>query len=183
MFKCAILSFLLLLNPAAFGQKSANIDATEISQKSEFILDLIDNVEWPPRAISKGEDTLTVSIVGKSPLKEELSRLAEAKSTDKRKIEIRTVSVDDDLSSCQIVFLSGNDRGQLAKLFKKISGLPILTVSDVEGFFHYGVMIELLESKNEEDSKIDFAVNKMVLRDAGLKIHEKFLKKAKKTIG
>lgn len=75
-----------------------------------------------------------------------------------------------------------NDLSTLAQVLKRIENRPILTITDIDGLARYGVIVELV-SDNEGTGKVDFIINKMVMKKAGLNISEDLIKQVKKTYG
>ncbi len=79
-----------------------------------------------------------------------------------------------DIAGCHILFVghSANDRFQ--DLSGAISKLPILTVSDLNGFEERSGMINFKNVKN----RMRFAINLKAAQQAGLKISSQLLKLA-----
>ena len=170
LFALCVLAF------TAFSSVSAqNINTA----KADFIINLFEKVEWP------GENTQAQSIyiIGDSPVVPILEEKAAEKSKNGEKIDIKKISVDDDFTGCRILYIASNDLGQLARILKKVKGTSILTVSDIDGFARYGVMINVLEPTEKSKEKVGLVINKMTARDAGLKIDPKLIANADKTFG
>ncbi len=170
------LTLLLFMTPV-FAQQTSE----EAALKAGFIIELLGQVEWPADTLAN--KTTVISVVGQSPLTAELQKLAEQKTPAGRKIEIRTVSLKEDFSRSKIVVVATQDLTELAAILKALKGLPVLTVSDGDGFAGFGVMVDFLKKTTEDKDKLSFAVNKMVLKEAGLKISDNLIKQAKKTYG
>lgn len=147
--------------------------------KAKFIFDLFDDVEWPA---GSGNDN-NIYVIGESPLTGELEKLASSNSTDSRKFSVKKIAVDDDFTGCRILLIASSDLGDLAKVLKKVKGTSILTVSDIDGFARYGVMINVLEKSEKSKGEVGLVINKMTAREAGIKIDEGLIKKADKTFG
>jgi hypothetical protein len=172
--------FLLILILAGniFSQDSSEKD---LIKKAEFVIKLINNTEWPVENTA-GNDTIIISIIGQPSFVGKLRDLAKTDNKLQKNIEIKSISIDDDFSNSSIIFIGENDLSVLAQVLKKTEKRPILTISDIDGFARYGVIVELISDK-EGKGKIDFIVNKMVMKKAGLNISDDLLKKAKKTYG
>jgi len=147
--------------------------------KADFILDLFQKVEWP----SEFAQDHSIYVIGDSPAVPVLEKKAAERSKNGKTISIKKISVDDDYAGCRILYLATDDLGQLAKVLKKVKGTSILTVSDVDGFARYGVMINVLEPSDQSKEKVGLIINKMTARDAGLKIDPKLIENADKTFG
>ena len=170
------LALLVFITPA-FGQQTSE----EAALKAAFIIDLLGQLEWPADTLAK--QITDISVVGQSPLAVELQKLAQQKTAAGRKIEVHVVSAKDNFTRSKIVVIAIQDLTELAAVLKALKGLPVLTVSDGDGFAGFGVMVDFLRKTPEDKGKLSFAVNKMVLKEAGLKISEYLIKQAKKTYG
>lgn len=153
--------------------------AKNANYEAEFVINLIENIEWPSKSGVDTSKVFVISVLGDSAFCVKLRQVAEKKSTKKLKVEVKTVSLNDNLSGSRILFIATDKLAELAKALKKVGSLPILTVTDSKGFARYGVMIELLIEKGQ----LAFIVNRMVLNHSSLKISPKLLKQAKKTLG
>ncbi|HDL03985.1 MAG: hypothetical protein DRP46_08515 [Candidatus Zixiibacteriota bacterium] len=171
-----ILIFIFAAN--VFGQDSTEKD---LVKKAEFVIKLIKNTEWPAENAG-GNDTFVISVIGQASFVGKLRDLAATDTKLKKTIEIKALSVDDDFSGSNIIFMGENDLSTLAQVLKRIENRPILTITDIDGLARYGVIVELV-SDNEGKGKVDFIINKMVMKKAGLNISEDLIKQAKKTYG
>jgi len=151
----------------------------ESQAKAEFVLGLINDVTWP-EGDKNSESVTVISVVGTSSLASYLKGAAEKLNGSSRKIEVRDAGLDADLSGSHIVFIAVTELPDLAAILKKVSGQPIFTISDNGNFAGYGVMVDFLKEGGETPS---YAVNKMAVKGAGLKLSEGVIKKAKKTYG
>jgi hypothetical protein len=160
-----------LLATAAVGQ---TMSAEEVDFKANFIINLPQYAEWPARSGADATGAVVIGVQGESPLLPALQALAKAGDATGPKIAIKTVTVDDPLTDCQILFMSTKETADLAKILKKVTGKPVLTVSDCEYFARYGVMLNFVK----EADKIKFEHNKRTTEESGLKISSKLLKMA-----
>lgn len=165
---------------------SGGISAQELSEKvnankAHLIVNVINNTEWPDG--NKAEfDTFTISIIGQSAFADKLKQFAAQELKPTKNVAIKSVSAEDDISGSNMVIVSENDLTVLANVLKKVENKPILTVSDVEGFARYGIILEMAPA-GDGSGKIEYSINKMVLRKSGLKISDDIIGKAGKTYG
>jgi hypothetical protein len=150
-----------------------------LNLRAKFVIDLIDEVEWPVESIADTGHEFIISVVGDSAIAARLQELAKEASTDTRRLSVKIVSSDADLIASQMIFIGSKELPVLAQTLKSIKKKPILTVSDSKGFAGYGVMVELIS----DSDKLEFAINKMALKEASLKMSEKLLGKAHKIYG
>ncbi|RKX17629.1 MAG: hypothetical protein DRP51_10540 [Candidatus Zixiibacteriota bacterium] len=165
--------FILFLSLTAFGQNNDK----DVELSSKFIIDLIDKVEWPD---ASSKDSFVINVVGDGKYVPILQSIVSSSPSNGKNITINSVSIDNKLDGCQIVFIATDSLNHLAKILKQVEKKPILTVSMFGTFARYGVMVNIREVKN---SKIKYAVNKMTARKAKLIISEDLIKKAVETFG
>ena len=164
-------AFLLVLPAAALADADE-----EVAYKAEFIISLVDNIEWPEDGEAGDNDEFVIYVVGECPVQGKLQELADDASEDGKNIAVKVVSFTDDLSESDILFKPSDDLSMLAKELKKVKGSKTVTVADAEHFARYGVMISFFES--EKDSEIHYEVNKLVVESAGISLSAKVLDKA-----
>ncbi len=167
-----ILSGLLI---AMFALAQADTDK-EVSRKAEFIIGLIDNVEWSDDGKPGKDDEIVIYVVGESPVTTRLEELAEEESAKGPSITVTVVSESDDLSASHILFLASDDVAVLAKVLKKLNGSRTVTVANTKDFARYGAMISFFNK--EGDSDIHYEINRLVVESAGITISSKVMDKA-----
>ncbi len=148
----------------------------ETESKADFIIKAVDYVTWPEGAGTNADGAIVIGVVGESPLMAKLTEMAATKTAEGTKIVVKSLTLEDDLTVCQVLFMSTEDKADLAKILKKLKQAPILTISDAEYFARYGVMVNFIQEAG--DSSVKFEVNKMVLGFAGLKMSSRLLKLA-----
>jgi hypothetical protein len=148
----------------------------DIDYKADFIVKIIDYVTWPEGAGTNGDGTVVIAVVGESALTPKLTELAAAKTSSGTKISIKSITTEDDLTDCQILFIPTEDKTELAPILKKVNKVPVLTISDSYYFARYGVMVNFF--KEEGKDKVKFEVNTMTMGFVKLKMSSKLLKLA-----
>ncbi|SYZ72305.1 exported hypothetical protein [Candidatus Zixiibacteriota bacterium] len=164
--------FAVALAGAVFGQ--------EVPAKADFILKAIDEVTWPA---DKATGTVVITVVGETPLKAALEKDAAKGTPGGKKIEVRFAAPTDDLTGSQVVVIGVKQLTDLAAVLKKLNGQPVLTVSDNGTFAGFGVMIDFLKDKPSNGAPVSYALNKMSMKESGLKPGENIVKMAAKTYG
>jgi hypothetical protein len=168
--KFVIISLITLLTVGVLAAED-----NKTNSQAKFILDLFNKIEWPESTTDSAP--FVISVVGDSPLADQLTTLAADKKVDGHTIEVRTVGIGDDLSKSKIVFISSSELSDLAKVLKRVDGKKILTVSDNENFARYGVMVNFFE--DEGNSKLGYELNRLSLKLAGLKADPELVKNAR----
>ena len=172
MRKLVIALAVTLLVPTALA---ANDGDKEITAKAQFLVELADHIEWQEDTNQAAKDNVTIYVVGESPVTEALLEQAAAASSESREIKVEVVSVNDDFTGCQILYLASDDLGVLAKVLKKVNGTKIITVADAKDFARYGAMINFVV---EDGSKVGYVINKLVAETIGVKLDSKLMDKA-----
>jgi hypothetical protein len=163
----------LLLCWTAFAREQTQAD---IDYKADFIVKTIDYVTWPDGSETNADGAVVIAVIGESELTPKLTELAAAKTASGTKVEVRTVTIEDDLTDCQILFIATEDKNELAPILKEVNKSPVLTVSDSHYFARYGVMVNFF--KEEGKDKVEFEVNTMTMKFVKLKMSSKLLRLA-----
>ncbi|RKX17482.1 MAG: hypothetical protein DRP35_10855 [Candidatus Zixiibacteriota bacterium] len=154
---------------------SLNANEQDLDYKTKFIVKLVKFVEWPDGNKTGSDGNTLIAVIGNTALTEKIN--SKAKEVNSTNIVAKEMTIDDDFASAQIVFIATQDKSELPAILKKVSGKPILTISDANYFANFGVMINFF--KENDSSEVEFEVNKIVVDDSGLKISSKLLKMAK----
>ncbi len=122
-----------------------------------FLFKFTQYIEWPA-----ANGNYVVGVVGNSPILEELQNLA----LSRKNLIIKKMSASSDLSGCQVVFISENSSTQLSAISSKLSGKPILVISETGAGAKKGAGINFVMI----DDKMKFELNKGTLERQGLKV-------------
>ncbi|MGH7953413.1 MAG: YfiR family protein, partial [Limisphaerales bacterium] len=114
---------------------------------------------------------IIIGVFGKDPFQGELESIVKNKTINGHPLAVRKINRLPNLKQCRIVFISASEAGHLTAIFREISGAPILTVGDRNGFIRAGGMIQFVTEQNE----IRFEINDEAARRTGLKISSKLL--------
>jgi len=128
---------------------------------SLFMYKFTQYVEWPTKT-----GDFVIGVVGNSPILAELEAIAATKKVDTRSIVVKKLSASSDLSSCQMVFISEGQSSNLASIYGKLQGKPILIVSETSGGAKKGAGINFVIV----DDKMKFELNKAAIEKQGLKV-------------
>lgn len=147
----------------------------EYEVKAAFLFNFTKFVDWPSTAFASPDAPITICIVGSDPFGAILDQTVEGETVSDHEIQVRRGLQGDELRSCHILFISGSEREQCARIFSSLHGSSVLTVSDLSGFVDAGGMIEFVL----ESGKVQFEINAVAAETAGLKLSSRLLRVAK----
>lgn len=145
-------------------------DAAEYTLKGAFLYNFALFTAWPGSAL----DNFNLCIYGKDPFNRDLDLFMSKKSVNERKVHIHRINTLDQLSQCQLVFISRAAIGHLARIIGSLKDKPVLTVADSPGAGQQGVVLNM----NVEDDKITFEANLNQAKKAGLSLSSQLLRLA-----
>lgn len=146
---------------------------TEYEVKAAFLLNFIRFIEWPDETAGHAGQELFLCIAGKDPFGEALN-LIRGKTIRGRTLVIENDDDGSSFSSCHILFLPSSEKERLSSLITAVGDLPVLTVSETEGFVERGGILNFIIVEN----KIRFEINPDAAKRAGLTISAQLLKLA-----
>jgi hypothetical protein len=137
-------------------------------------------IQWPEHSNLKDlSKPFVIGVIGRNPFG---SILDKAYSQMEYKIKNKYVEIhfiekigDEDLESCNILFLSKTVKKELEKILLITSKKPILTIAETKGFAEKGVLFNLYVCKN----KFCFEINALTLRESRLIIDSQLLSAAR----
>lgn len=163
----------LLLGGLLLGSSAWASEFDEYVVKAAYLYNFAKFVEWPPNVFVTTDTPLSICIAGDNPFGEALGSLS-GKTVESHPVEIHLIPTATGLDRCHIVFMGRAEQGRYKTVLAKLARLPILTVSDINGFAQEGGMIGLIEA----DQRIRFNINLTATRQAGLKLSSQLLKLA-----
>jgi YfiR/HmsC-like len=137
--------------------------------KAAFVLKLINFVQWPD--VTGHRNSVVIGILGTGPTSDSLERLASGKSVDGREIVVRRLNTESDLTTCQVIFVGGSERNNVASVLARVRGASILTVGEMDGFGQHGGVVNLML----DEGRIRLEVNPNAAQRAHLQISSRLL--------
>ncbi len=149
---------LLTLSIAA-SMISPNTKAQGINYKVHalFLYKFTQYIEWPA-----ANGNYVIGVVGNSPILEELQNIAAAK----KNVTIKKLAPGSDMSGCQLIFVSEGSSSHLSTVSSKVSGKPVLVISETGSGAKKGAGINFIMV----DDKMKFELNKGMVERQGLKV-------------
>ena len=149
--------------------------ATSADVKAAYIFNFTKFVEWPRDAASEAKFPILLGVMGDGPVADALREIVRGKSILGRTLVVKRVTLKDDLTRLQILFVHASEAARLGEVIKALGSASVLTVSDLDRFSELGGMIQF----RLEDDRVRFDINLDQAEAKGLQINSKLLALAK----
>lgn len=169
--KTRLIVLALLITAALTARPGAPSEVPEYQLKAEFLERFTRFIEWPPQAnvYRDGSHPFVIGIVGRDPFGDHLRTMLAGRTLKGHRGEILYVFDLEQVSSCDLLFISSSEEGRLLEILAQASGRPILTIGDTPGFAQAGVVINLYV----DGDRIRFEINEKAADRSGLKVQAK----------
>jgi hypothetical protein len=162
----------VLLTDFAWSSEEATV--TEYDVKAAFLLNFTRFIDWPDRTGGETGNELILCIAGEDRFGDALN-VIKGKKVRGRTIVINKAVDSNNLTSCDILFISSSEKDRLPSLMAALTDRPILTVSEIEGFTRRGGIINFIIV----DNKIRFEINPDAAKQVGIHISAQLLQLAR----
>lgn len=129
---------------------------------SVFMYSFTRYIQWPAE-VSEGD--FEISVLGDSPILQELKTLAEKKKVGERAIRVTQANSLVQVKKCHILFVPESKSGQLGEILGKLGNSPTLVVTEQPGLGAKGSGINFIQ----KDGKLAFELNTGTLTKQKLK--------------
>ncbi|MES2138854.1 MAG: YfiR family protein [Bacteroidota bacterium] len=146
-------------------------DNKEYNLKAAFIYNFTRFIEWD--TLSNGTEFI-IGVVNTSPITLAFEDIARTKTVNNKKIIIRHFYTAEEISDCNILFISGNSKISLGEILEKTKSKNTLTISEQEGYAKQGTAINFIVV----NTKLKFEANTKAIKSAGLNASSQLLKLA-----
>jgi hypothetical protein len=139
----------------------------------------VDSIIWPEESsVNDTTKPFIITVIGNNPFNGELKRLFLNKKIKIRnkKVKLQFISDSDEITNCNILFISKTEKNNLKKILNKVKDMPVLTISDSPGFAEVGTIINFYTNK---EGNIRFEINYKKTFEAKISISSRLLKIAK----
>jgi hypothetical protein len=141
----------------------------EYKLKAAFIYNFIQYIDW---SVTSPKEYV-VGILGSSPVENDLKEIAASKTVGDKKIVVRRFLTVNDISDCNILFITRENSGSLdAALLKTAKGT--LVIAEKPGCAKKGAAVNFVVA----DNKLKFEINQKAVAAEGLKASSQLLKLA-----
>jgi len=162
--------FLSLISFKSFSQANVYVlKAVYLEKISRF-------VTWPKEShMDDLSKPLVISVIGRTPLINNLEQIYSVKKINNKKVIIKRISNLYEIENSHILFIADSEKKNLQNILTLTKKLPILTVSESDGFAAKGVLINFYE----ENNKLRFEVNETAVLQSPLQMSFYLLNSAK----
>ncbi|WP_236590916.1 YfiR family protein [Neptunomonas japonica] len=150
---------------AVLGAPSADV----YPLKAALVYNFAKFTVWPESVVKKTVDICYFNELYTSSM-ERLS----GKKISQYFVSIKQIENIDDVDQCHLVYIDKSKREILNRLFIKVKDKPILTVSDISGFYDEGGMIEIKVT----DNRLRFLINLAPVNKSNIVLSSQMLKLA-----
>jgi hypothetical protein len=164
-----VLMVMLFVIPHAQAQIERTSDTTV---KALFLYNFVKFTAW--NSLGPAE-SLTLCVIGDTGVARALIETVRGQRVDGHPLNVEAIGGDASLRPCHVLFISKSMTGRSAALMDGLKRLPILTVSDSEGFAQSTGIAEFFT----ESGRLRFAINTDAANRAGLRLSSRLLELAR----
>lgn len=143
----------------------------EYKLKALVVFSFAKFVEWPPETFGNTDSPLIIGILGDDPFEGLLEEIVQGRTINGRSLVIKRSREVEELTTCQILFVSASERDRESQILARLDGLSVLTVSDTEQFLSDGGIIGL----KMKQQKVRFNISAPAAKRARLKLSSQLL--------
>jgi hypothetical protein len=137
--------------------------------KAIFVYNFIRNINWPEKPA-----VYVICVVGNSPIIRELEGIANVRTIDNSKIKVVRANSMDEISGCQIIYVTTDKTSLLPELFKVAKTQKYLIISEKANACSSGSGINFLN----KNGKLGFEISKLNIESCGLQVSNDLMKLA-----
>jgi hypothetical protein len=164
----------VLVSGLPAGSRAA-VALTEYEVKAGFLYHVGWFVEWPAATAQGRASTFIIGVLGTNPFGGVLDDVMRGKTIHERPVMIKYYQRVEEAVSSHVLFISASENTRVPAILAVLERIPVLTVSDLEGFTERGGMVVL----RLVDRKVHFDINMDATERAGLKLSSQLLRLAK----
>ena len=150
-----------------------NTTVSDVALKSALFFKLPQFVYRPEEM---RDQPLSVCLLGNNSLGGAFEKLAQA-PIDGRTVKYSKLGTVSEAARCDFIYVSQSEAGTLDAILRKLTGLPVVTVSDIAGFAKAGGMVEL--ALGGDGAAVSILINRKVARQHNIEFNAQLLRLAK----
>jgi hypothetical protein len=144
-------------------------DVTEPALKAAFIYNFAKFTTWPGDL--PAVDSFSICVLGDAAVGDALERTVAGRRLFDRPITVTRVTAAEAKRGCRILYVSGVPVREAADLVGELRDVPVLTISNIEGFASSGGMTQFFF----EHGQLRFRIHLESAKRAGLQISSRLL--------
>ena len=168
-----LLLFILTATGGLCAEERQVPTAGEKALKVAFIYNFIKFSRWPANHTLSQTPVLRACVFGRIEFRRQLATI-DGKQISDHRVEVKYIGKIEQGQACHILFVGFLEPKLFSALLTKTKDAPVLTISDNEAFSTSGGMIEIFQS----DQKLQFKINNKKVNQVGIKLSSKVLKLA-----
>lgn len=137
-----------------------------------FLYNFTQFVEWPAGSFSGDGAPLIIGILGDDPFGAYIDELVRGEVINGHPLKVERFAALDDITHCHILYINFPEKEKRAEALASLKSMPVLTVSDKDGFAKMGGVIRFVN----ERGRIGIRVNIGVAASSNLLISSKLLR-------
>lgn len=138
--------------------------STVSQAQSIFIYNFTRLIEWPNK-----DGDFVIGVYGSSELASDLEKYTAGKNVGLQKIVVKKFKEVEEISKCNIIFVSSGRSSKLPDIISKLSGGHTLIVGEKRGIIDAGAAINFIMN----DDKLKFELKSSNASKYGLKVNSK----------
>jgi hypothetical protein len=143
----------------------------EYQVKAAYLFNFVQFVEWPSAAFANSDAPICIGVLGEDPFGKALEETVRGETVQNRKLVVQRSRRVENLKDCHLVFISKSETERVSGILDDLDPVPVLTVSETQGFAQRGGIVNLYLTGN----KVRFEINPAAARRKGLKISSELL--------
>jgi hypothetical protein len=143
----------------------------EYQVKAAYLYNFVKFVQWAP-----GDRPIVIAVVGRDPFETMIDDVVRGRVVGGRPIVVKRLRPRDDVSTCDVLFVSASEAERTPEILRQVSGAPILTIGETDSFLKDGGMVRFFH----EEDKVRFQINVVAVDRGRLKMHSQLLSLAAK---
>ncbi len=159
---------IIILPEKSYAEK---ILAKEYFLKAAFLYNFSRLVDWPEKKYQSASAPFNLCLMGNDPFGKALRSIRNKKVQGHPLIIRRFINLEE-ISECEILFISQSEKKKLTKLLNSAQKNSVLTVSEITGFAQQGGHIRFYLS---HEKKLKLEINPNSIANSGLKISSRIL--------
>jgi hypothetical protein len=168
------LSLLLISLPL----QAQNPSALEYRMKANFLSKFPGFIGWPENTLPPGQTPFLLCVFGDFSFGTSLAKITRGATAHERRVEIRRVHKEQELKSCQILFVSRSEQKRYSHVLEAVRGQGVLTVGETAEFLDAGGIV----SFTMQQETLQFDVNLDGTNKVHLRISSQMLALARRVV-